>query len=73
VPAYATGTTTDAVLIAAAGGGSGPFHRYAGTATEVGYLIGRTVYDATLAAGRRYQAYVRATARAAGNAGRPDS
>ncbi|MFC0211142.1 adenosylcobinamide amidohydrolase [Paenibacillus chartarius] len=53
--AYATGTTTDAVLIAAVG--HGPLHRYAGTATEVGYLIGRTVYDAVVESGRRYQAY----------------
>ncbi|KIL40528.1 hypothetical protein SD70_13310, partial [Gordoniibacillus kamchatkensis] len=65
-PAYATGTTTDAVLVAATG--RGPLHRYAGTATEVGYLIGRTVYDAVLDAGRRYQAY----AREAANAKRPD-
>jgi adenosylcobinamide amidohydrolase len=71
--AYATGTTTDAVLIAAAGSGGGPMHRYAGTATEVGYLIGRTVYDATIAAGRRYQAYARAAARTVANAGRPNS
>jgi adenosylcobinamide hydrolase len=40
----ATGTTTDAVLIAATGRGR-PI-RYAGTATELGHLIGRTVYDA---------------------------
>ncbi|NHN34106.1 adenosylcobinamide amidohydrolase [Paenibacillus agricola] len=54
---YATGTTSDAVLIASIGNAS--MHRYAGTATEVGYLIGRTVYEATVSAGRRYQAYVR--------------
>lgn len=54
---HATGTTTDAVLIAAVG--EGPHYGYAGTATEVGYLIGRTVFDATVAAGRRYQSYAR--------------
>ncbi|MDF2718204.1 MAG: hypothetical protein K0R28_5129 [Paenibacillus sp.] len=42
----ATGTSTDAVLIAATGRGD-PF-RYAGTATTVGYWIGKTVYDATI-------------------------
>lgn len=56
-PPHATGTTTDAVLVAATQ--RGPTHRYAGTATEAGYLIGRTVYDATVEAGRRWQAYVR--------------
>ncbi|WP_284641985.1 adenosylcobinamide amidohydrolase [Paenibacillus silviterrae] len=55
---HATGTTSDAVLIAALGGE--PLHRYAGTVTEVGYLIGRTVYESTMAAGRRYQAYRKA-------------
>jgi adenosylcobinamide hydrolase len=55
---HATGTTSDAVLIAALG--SGPLHRYAGTVTEVGYLIGRTVYESTMTAGRRYQAYRKA-------------
>lgn len=38
----------------------GPLHRYAGTVTEVGYLIGRTVYESTMTAGRRYQAYRKA-------------
>ncbi|WP_248930897.1 adenosylcobinamide amidohydrolase [Paenibacillus hamazuiensis] len=52
---YATGTTTDAVLIASIG--DGPHHRYAGTATEVGYLIGKTVFDSTVAAGRKYRSY----------------
>jgi adenosylcobinamide amidohydrolase len=37
----------------------GPVHRYAGTATEVGHLIGHTVYEAAMEAGRRWQAYVR--------------
>jgi adenosylcobinamide amidohydrolase len=54
---HATGTTTDAVLIASTQ--RGPVHRYAGTATEVGHLIGRTVYEAAMEAGRRWQAYVR--------------
>ncbi|MBD0381012.1 adenosylcobinamide amidohydrolase [Paenibacillus sedimenti] len=48
----ATGTTTDAVLIAATG--RGRLYKYAGTATQLGYLIGRTVYDATVASGRLY-------------------
>lgn len=40
----ATGTTTDAVVIAATDRGRS--YSYAGTATRLGYLIGRTVYDA---------------------------
>jgi adenosylcobinamide hydrolase len=48
----ATGTTTDAVLIAATGRGT--TYRYAGTATTLGYLIGRTVYEAILASGQLY-------------------
>ncbi|TXK85973.1 adenosylcobinamide amidohydrolase [Paenibacillus sp. N3.4] len=43
----ATGTTTDAVVIAATD--RGPLYAYAGTATRLGYLIGRTVYEAILA------------------------
>jgi len=39
-----TGTTTDAIVVACTGKGE-PL-RYAGTATELGYLIGRTVYKA---------------------------
>ena len=49
----ATGTTTDAVLIAVTGRGT--TYRYAGTATTLGYLIGRTVYEATLASGQLYE------------------
>lgn len=49
----ATGTTTDAVLIAATGRGT--TYRYAGTATTLGYLIGRTVYEAILASGQLYE------------------
>ncbi len=41
----ATGTTTDAVLIGATQ--QGESYRYAGTATRLGYAIGRTVYEAT--------------------------
>jgi adenosylcobinamide hydrolase len=48
----ATGTSTDAVLIATTERGS--FHRYAGTATQLGYCIGRAVYEAVTAAGRKY-------------------
>jgi adenosylcobinamide hydrolase len=49
----ATGTTTDAVLIAATGRGT--TFRYAGTATSLGYLIGRTVHEAILASGQLYE------------------
>lgn len=49
----ATGTTTDAVLIAATD--RGQMYNYAGTATSVGYMIGRTVYDAIMASGRLYE------------------
>jgi adenosylcobinamide hydrolase len=48
----ATGTSTDAVLIATTERGS--FHRYAGTATQLGYCIGRAVYEAVMAAGQKY-------------------
>ncbi|KPV55378.1 hypothetical protein QJ48_33495, partial [Paenibacillus sp. A3] len=41
----ATGTTTDAILIAATQ--QGEAYRYAGTATRLGYAVGRTVYEAT--------------------------
>ncbi|MFZ5634065.1 MAG: adenosylcobinamide amidohydrolase [Bacillota bacterium] len=41
-----TGTTTDAIVVACTGRGE-PL-RYAGTATGLGYLIGRTVYKAVL-------------------------
>lgn len=49
----ATGTTTDAVLIAATS--RGQTYRYAGIATTVGYLIGRTVYEAIMASGQLYE------------------
>jgi adenosylcobinamide hydrolase len=52
----ATGTTTDAVVIAATRRGR-PV-RYAGTATVVGHAVARTVYDAVLESGRRYLDYV---------------
>lgn len=39
-----TGTTTDAIVVACTGKGE-PLH-YAGTATDLGYLIGRTAYKA---------------------------
>jgi len=50
---FATGTTTDAVLIAATD--RGRMHAYAGTATQLGYLIGRTVYEGTIASGLLYE------------------
>ncbi|MDQ0874211.1 adenosylcobinamide hydrolase [Paenibacillus sp. V4I3] len=49
----ATGTTTDAVLIAATC--RGQTYRYAGTATALGYLIGRTVYEAIIHSGQLYE------------------
>ncbi|MFS0837663.1 adenosylcobinamide amidohydrolase [Paenibacillus sp. 1P03SA] len=49
----ATGTTTDAVLIAATQ--RGRLHRYAGTATYLGHMIGRTVYDAAMQSGLAYK------------------
>lgn len=63
----ATGTTTDAVLIAATGRGATTY-RYAGTATTLGYLIGRTVYEAILASGKLYELEMskRAAAHSAG-------
>jgi adenosylcobinamide amidohydrolase len=42
----ATGTSTDAVLIATTG--RGDLFRYAGTAATIGYMIGKAVYDATI-------------------------
>lgn len=48
----ATGTTTDAVLIAATGRGGRCF-AYTGSSTIPGYYIGRAVYEATLEACRR--------------------
>jgi adenosylcobinamide hydrolase len=48
----ATGTTTDAVLIAANNRGS--FHSYAGTATQLGYCIGRAVYESIMVSGKKY-------------------
>ncbi|MCY9656393.1 adenosylcobinamide amidohydrolase [Paenibacillus chondroitinus] len=49
----ATGTTTDAVLIATTC--RGRLYSYAGTATALGNLIGRTVYEAILASGQLYE------------------
>ncbi len=49
----ATGTTTDAVLIAATC--RGKTYNYAGTATALGYLIGRTVYEAIMHSGQLYE------------------
>lgn len=48
----ATGTTTDAVLIAATQ--RGPVSRYAGMSTQVGNRIGKTVYDSVAASTRAY-------------------
>jgi adenosylcobinamide hydrolase len=48
---FATGTTTDAVVIAATQRGAS--YAYAGTATKLGYLIGKTVYNAAKASVER--------------------
>ncbi|MDB5054884.1 MAG: hypothetical protein JWM44_2934 [Bacilli bacterium] len=48
----ATGTTTDAVIIATTRRGEN--YAYAGTATKLGYLIGKTVYDAAKESTLRY-------------------
>jgi adenosylcobinamide hydrolase len=49
---FATGTTTDAIVIAATQRGAS--YAYAGTATKLGYLIGKTVYNAAKASVERY-------------------
>lgn len=49
----ATGTSTDAVLIATTC--RGHLYSYAGTATALGYMIGRTVYEAIMASGQLYE------------------
>lgn len=41
----ATGTGTDAVVVASALRGNGPWHAYAGTHTEIGSMIGRVVAE----------------------------
>jgi adenosylcobinamide hydrolase len=55
---WATGTTTDAVVIASTQRGAVQY-AYAGTATQLGYLIGKTVYDAVKASTLRYLQEVR--------------
>lgn len=52
----ASGTTTDAVIIAATQ--KGETYEYAGTATRLGYLIGRTIYDAAVQSANRYFDYM---------------
>ena len=46
--AGATGTGTDAVVVASALRGKGPWHPYAGTHTEIGSMIGRVVAECLL-------------------------
>ena len=46
--AGATGTGTDAVVVASALRGNGPWLPYAGTHTEIGSMIGRVVADCLL-------------------------
>lgn len=46
--AGATGTGTDAVVVASALRGNGPWHPYAGTHTEIGSMIGRVVAECLL-------------------------
>jgi adenosylcobinamide amidohydrolase len=60
----ATGTSTDAVLIAATDRGRS--YSYAGTATRVGYLIGKTVYEAGMQASLAYKEEMSRRAAAAG-------
>ncbi|WP_426452399.1 adenosylcobinamide amidohydrolase [Paenibacillus sp. S-38] len=48
----ATGTSTDAVIIASLQ--RGERHRYAGISTRLGYAISRTVYEATVESAARY-------------------
>ncbi len=44
----ATGTGTDAVVVASALRGNGPWHAYAGTHTEIGSMIGQVVAECLL-------------------------
>ncbi|ULL14697.1 hypothetical protein DVH26_09675 [Paenibacillus sp. H1-7] len=53
---HATGTTTDAVIIASTQ--EGPPFRYAGTATQLGYFVGRTVYESVKSSIVRYEQWV---------------
>jgi iron complex transport system ATP-binding protein len=46
--AGATGTGTDAVVVASALRGNGPWHPYAGTHSEIGSLIGLVVAECLL-------------------------
>lgn len=57
-PPIATGTTTDAVLLAATDR-DGRTYEYAGTATRLGYLVGRSVAEALRTAVKRYLDYRR--------------
>lgn len=52
VERIATGTTTDAIVVAATG--RGRLREYAGTATWIGHLIARTVYEAAIESGHNY-------------------
>ncbi|MCL6477464.1 MAG: adenosylcobinamide amidohydrolase [Peptococcaceae bacterium] len=47
-----TGTTSDAIVVACTGRGDSL--RYAGTATDLGYMIGKTVYGAVLQGIEKY-------------------
>ena len=46
--AGATGTGTDAVVVASALRGNGPWHPYAGTHTEIGSMVGRVIAECLL-------------------------
>lgn len=48
----ATGTTTDAIVVASTG--RGRIREYAGTATWLGHMIGRTVYEAAIESRHNY-------------------
>jgi len=52
---YATGTTTDSVVLAASQAGHLPAHLFAGTATTIGNAIGCLVYESTCEAVRNQE------------------
>jgi iron complex transport system ATP-binding protein len=52
-----TGTTTDAIVVACTG--RGELLRYAGTATNLGYMIGNTVYKAVMQGLNPYNSWSR--------------
>lgn len=57
----ATGTTTDAIVIACTA--KGKLHQYSGLATDLGFLVGRTVYKAVAEGISNWSAYERSYGR----------